>query len=114
MMHWSSWSAFWDMGGYAFYVWASFGVTFLLIALEVWQARQSWRLELRLLSDAIQIEEGLSKRANTSASRATLTKVGVSPQSSPFLPTESAAQTAEPAHARESLGADDQSRPSVS
>ena len=40
-MRWESWSDFWAMGGYALYVWGSVGVTFLLIALEVWQARQA-------------------------------------------------------------------------
>ena len=38
-MRWESWSQFWAMGGYAFYVWGSVGVTALLMALEVWQAR---------------------------------------------------------------------------
>jgi len=34
-MQWESWSAFWDMGGAAFYVWGSYGLTFALIALEL-------------------------------------------------------------------------------
>ena len=38
-MRWESWSQFWAMGGYAVYVWGSLGVTALLMALEVWQAR---------------------------------------------------------------------------
>jgi heme exporter protein D len=33
-MHWNSFSDFLAMGGYATYVWGSFGVTFLLMALE--------------------------------------------------------------------------------
>ena len=28
-------SQFFDMGGYAFYVWGSYGVTFALLAIEV-------------------------------------------------------------------------------
>ncbi len=35
MMQWASWSAFWDMGGAAFFVWGSYGLTFALIALEL-------------------------------------------------------------------------------
>jgi heme exporter protein D len=34
-MHWSSWSDFFSMGGYALYVWGSYGVTFLLLGAEV-------------------------------------------------------------------------------
>ncbi|MGD9870538.1 MAG: heme exporter protein CcmD [Thauera sp.] len=34
-MQWESWSAFWDMGGAAFFVWGSYGLTFALIALEL-------------------------------------------------------------------------------
>ncbi len=35
-MHWNSVSEFLAMGGYAFYVWGSFGITFLAMAIEVW------------------------------------------------------------------------------
>ncbi|MBR9856125.1 MAG: heme exporter protein CcmD [Gammaproteobacteria bacterium] len=35
-MKFDSWSAFWAMGGYGFYVWLSFGLTiFVLVALLV-------------------------------------------------------------------------------
>ena len=34
-MNWHSWSDFWSMGGAAFFVWGSYGVTFALIALEL-------------------------------------------------------------------------------
>ena len=34
-MIWNSWSEFWAMGGYGLYVWGSFGVTALCVALEV-------------------------------------------------------------------------------
>ena len=30
-MAFTSWADFWAMGGYAFYVWLSFGVTYLLL-----------------------------------------------------------------------------------
>ena len=36
-MIWNSWNEFWAMGGYGLYVWGSFGVTALCVALEmVW------------------------------------------------------------------------------
>jgi heme exporter protein D len=38
-MRWESWTEFWAMGGYAVYVWGSMGVTVLLLAVEVWQAK---------------------------------------------------------------------------
>jgi heme exporter protein D len=34
-MIWNSWNDFWAMGGYGLYVWGSFGVTALCVALEV-------------------------------------------------------------------------------
>ncbi len=34
-MHQQSWSAFFNMGGYAFFVWFSFGLTALCMAWEV-------------------------------------------------------------------------------
>lgn len=34
-MTWAVWQDFFAMGGYALYVWGSYGVTFILIALEV-------------------------------------------------------------------------------
>jgi len=40
-MRWQSWADFWAMGGYGLYVWGSMGVTFLLMALEVFLARLS-------------------------------------------------------------------------
>ncbi|MEO1767164.1 heme exporter protein CcmD [Thiobacter aerophilum] len=33
-MNWGSWSAFWHMGGYAFYVWGSYAVTLLCVVGE--------------------------------------------------------------------------------
>jgi heme exporter protein D len=74
-MHWNSLQEFLEMGGYALYVWGSFGVTFLLIALEVWQARGSWRTELTHLTDALQIEASLQDKSPSSRPSATLTSV---------------------------------------
>ena len=48
-MRWESWAAFWHMGGYAVYVWGSVGVTAMLLAVEVWQARWAQRVVLNQL-----------------------------------------------------------------
>ena len=34
-MEWASWSEFWSMGGYGFYVWGSYGATVACILIEV-------------------------------------------------------------------------------
>ncbi|HEU0290725.1 MAG TPA: heme exporter protein CcmD [Burkholderiales bacterium] len=34
-MNWASWSDFFAMGGYAIYVWGSYGVTACLIVVEI-------------------------------------------------------------------------------
>jgi len=34
-MQWESWSAFWDMGGFAPFVWGSYGVMLLLVIGEL-------------------------------------------------------------------------------
>jgi len=34
MIHWNSFADFLAMGGYGFYVWGSFGVTALIMAIE--------------------------------------------------------------------------------
>jgi heme exporter protein D len=50
-MQWHSVSEFFNMGGYAFYVWGSFGATALVMALEVWQVRARRRQIWRNLSE---------------------------------------------------------------
>ncbi|AKH38249.1 MULTISPECIES: heme exporter protein CcmD [Nitrosomonas] len=35
-MNWNSWSEFFSMGGYGFYVWGSYLVSFICIAGEIW------------------------------------------------------------------------------
>ncbi len=39
-MNWGGWSDFWAMGGYAGFVWGSYGVTLLVLALEVYVLRR--------------------------------------------------------------------------
>lgn len=46
-IHWASWSDFWAMGGYGFYVWGSLLVTFGLMLAEIWQARAAHENALR-------------------------------------------------------------------
>jgi heme exporter protein D len=43
-MIWGSWSEFWAMGGYASFVWGSYGVTVAALAVEIWLARRRRRL----------------------------------------------------------------------
>lgn len=53
-MHWSSFSEFWAMGGYAVYVWGSFGLTALAMVAEaclVRHRRQALMRELRTDAD---------------------------------------------------------------
>jgi len=47
-MQWASWSAFFNMGGYAFYVWFSFGLTALCVVWEVLSLRKRSKEALRL------------------------------------------------------------------
>jgi heme exporter protein D len=47
-MQWASWSAFFYMGGYAFYVWFSFGLTALCVVWEVVALRHRSTQALRL------------------------------------------------------------------
>jgi len=44
-MQWNSVSEFFAMGGYAFYVWGSFGLTFLIMGIESMLIRRR-RMEL--------------------------------------------------------------------
>lgn len=47
-MNWNSWQEFFHMGGYALYVWGSFGVTAALIAGEIWLLRSHRQKALML------------------------------------------------------------------
>ena len=48
-MSWNSWEEFWDMGGYAFFVWGSYSVVFAGVALELWLAVRHRSAVLALL-----------------------------------------------------------------
>ncbi|GAB4213520.1 MAG: hypothetical protein Fur007_07920 [Rhodoferax sp.] len=60
-MQWHSLSEFLEMGGYALYVWGSFGITALVIAGEIWQVRAQRRAVLRNLSAALGSESHLQQ-----------------------------------------------------
>ena len=58
-MQWNSVSEFFAMGGYAFYVWGSFGLTAVVMAVEALQIRSQRAELLRNLRN-----ERLSERTN--------------------------------------------------
>jgi heme exporter protein D len=45
-MNWASWSEFFSMGGYAFYVWGSYAVATALIVMEIIALRNRRRAAL--------------------------------------------------------------------
>jgi heme exporter protein D len=49
MMQWKSLSEFLAMGGYALYVWASFGMTALCLIVEAGAVRRRYRLGCQAL-----------------------------------------------------------------
>ncbi|WP_395700825.1 heme exporter protein CcmD [Aquabacterium sp.] len=50
-MNWTSFDAFWHMGGYGLYVWGSYGVALVVMAGEAWLARQRLRAARHALGD---------------------------------------------------------------
>jgi heme exporter protein D len=52
-MIWNSWSEFWAMGGYGLYVWGSFGVTALCVALEMIWVKNARAQALAQISDEL-------------------------------------------------------------
>ena len=49
-MTWGGWDAFWSMGGYGLYVWGSYAMVAVVLAIEIWQLksrRRSAETELR-------------------------------------------------------------------
>jgi heme exporter protein D len=51
-------SAFFSQGGYAFFVWSSYGVTFALLVIEVIQLRRQSRAILARLGRLIRMRAG--------------------------------------------------------
>ena len=52
-MIWTSWTEFWAMGGYGLYVWGSFGVTALCLALEMIWVKNARAQALAQISDEL-------------------------------------------------------------
>ena len=52
-MIWNSWNEFWAMGGYGLYVWGSFGVTALCVALEMIWVKNARAQALAQISDEL-------------------------------------------------------------
>ena len=52
-MIWNSWTEFWAMGGYGLYVWGSFGVTALCLALEMIWVKNARAQALVQISDEL-------------------------------------------------------------
>ncbi len=52
-MIWNSWTEFWAMGGYGLYVWGSFGVTALCVALEMIWVKNARAQALAQTSDEL-------------------------------------------------------------
>lgn len=57
-MQWNSFSEFISMGGYGFYVWGSYGVTFILLAAELIMLRA----RKRRLSEKVALRRKLETR----------------------------------------------------
>jgi heme exporter protein CcmD len=55
-MYWSSWSAFWAMGGHAFFVWMSFGALFLALVVELVLLRARRRRALAAIDEERELE----------------------------------------------------------
>jgi len=56
-MNWGGWSAFWDMGGRAFYVWGAYGVAAVCIVLEIVALKVRRRQARRDLKQRIAAEK---------------------------------------------------------
>lgn len=57
-MQFDSWSDFWQMGGYALYVWLSFGITFIVMLGVVLESITTHRKLLK----AVKIEQARQSR----------------------------------------------------
>jgi heme exporter protein D len=57
---WGSVSEFFAMGGYAFFVWGSYGAAFIALAAEPWLAARAHRRALLSVAEAAHDEAALS------------------------------------------------------
>jgi heme exporter protein D len=53
-VNWGSWDNFWAMGGYGLYVWGSYAVVAIVIAIEIWLFKSRRRAAVsELMRDAV-------------------------------------------------------------
>lgn len=64
-MQWHSWAEFWQMGGYGFYVWGSFGITALVVIAEIWQVRAKRRSLLRNLLNETNSQDDVNSSSSS-------------------------------------------------
>lgn len=55
-MNWNSAAEFWAMGGYAFYVWGSFGVCAVAMVMEPWLIAKRRNAILNVLQRQVQAQ----------------------------------------------------------
>lgn len=55
-MNWNSAAEFWAMGGYAFYVWGSFGVCAVAMVMEPWLIAKRRNAILHVLQRQVQAQ----------------------------------------------------------
>jgi len=56
-MNWGSWSNFWMMGGYGFYVWGSYLITLICIVLELGLLARHKRMLWQRLTQIIKLNK---------------------------------------------------------
>lgn len=54
-------SDFFAMGGYGFFVWLSYGITFLVCGILIWQSKREIRQTLNLVSKELARESQVKK-----------------------------------------------------
>jgi heme exporter protein D len=65
MIHWNSFADFLAMGGYGFYVWGSFGVTALIMAVEPIMVARNQKLTIARLMRQLRAESRAETRNTT-------------------------------------------------
>ncbi len=62
MIHWNSFADFLAMGGYGFYVWGSFGVTALIMAVEPIMVARNQKATIARLKRQLRAESRTESR----------------------------------------------------
>jgi heme exporter protein D len=65
MIHWNSFADFLAMGGYGLYVWGSFGVTALIMAVEPIMVARNQKLTIARLKRQLRAESRAETRNTT-------------------------------------------------